>query len=426
MSFGGNVQSKHVLIARPPGLSGYAPKEWCAVCGKTTAGHRTVNCTETTCPNKCHHSCLNGHDTFNCWEVASFRSALSITAQVTYIDTVADDDSDELDETQVELLKLENRDLVAIIRRLQADIARKNNLLSLYSSSLGNIADKRDAVVSILQFIDGLTSAKSSIEELEVKSISCSANPDKIDADWSSAIASNKQLEHWWNSGKPRKLRKEYQIQESGNSPSTVSHPSGSSSQSASVLADQPSGSDSQNSQNSKGTQGQKRPNQKPPSKQTRAQPPQQTSAKRSTYYRTSGYCYQQSNRRGTNPRASNNWRDTTYSRIQCRICGKSGHREDTCYRKNKCDYCQRLGHTSPECRTRFSEERQERLFRSLVAEQAQQNNILLQSLQRQLPPYQANNYNPPPLDPTHWATHVNPQALHSSATQQYHQIGTQ
>lgn len=57
------AQGDHVLISRPAGLPGYAPREWCAVCGKNTANYSTIRCAGDNCPNTCHVSCLDGNGT---------------------------------------------------------------------------------------------------------------------------------------------------------------------------------------------------------------------------------------------------------------------------------------------------------------------------------------------------------------------------
>ena len=54
-------------IERPPGLSGYCPAVWCAVCGTAAnAKNPYVTCIVNDCPNVCHQRCLLESTDFNC------------------------------------------------------------------------------------------------------------------------------------------------------------------------------------------------------------------------------------------------------------------------------------------------------------------------------------------------------------------------
>ena len=207
----GNISGKkHSLITRPLGLPGYAPKVWCAICGKTTANLSIQNCVTADCPNVCHTDCLNGEENFNCFNVDTFRSVFKIPDIISYVE-----DSDEVNagispdnDLDKELINLEKKELVAMVERLKAELVRKNSILSFFSTTTTDLANKRDAVVTVLEFIDNIIATKTSLEELEVNSIACSACPEKIDEDWISAVESDENLKTWWESGKPKKLKK--------------------------------------------------------------------------------------------------------------------------------------------------------------------------------------------------------------------------
>ncbi|ROT68882.1 hypothetical protein C7M84_012944 [Penaeus vannamei] len=76
--------SHHRLIARPPGLPGYQPGRWCAVCGKTTSNRTIIDCSSGDCPNTSHTNCLGDNSTFDCCEVSALRTAQGITSPVVY------------------------------------------------------------------------------------------------------------------------------------------------------------------------------------------------------------------------------------------------------------------------------------------------------------------------------------------------------
>ena len=208
MNSDGNIPGKkHSLITRPVGLPGYAPKAWCAVCGKTTANLSTQNCVTTDCPNVCHTDCLNGEENFNCFNVDTLRSAFHIPDAISYVEN-SDNVNTPENYFDNELENLEKNELLAMVKKLQADIVRKNSILSFFSTTTADLANKRDAVVSVLDFIDNLLATKTSLEELEVNSIACSACPENIYEDGQSAVESDENLKSWWESGKPKKLKR--------------------------------------------------------------------------------------------------------------------------------------------------------------------------------------------------------------------------
>ncbi|KAK3875348.1 hypothetical protein Pcinc_019794 [Petrolisthes cinctipes] len=151
--------SHHRLITRPPGLPGYQPGRWCAVCGKTTSDKSIIDCSSGDCPNTSHTTCLGDSNTFDCCEVLALRTALGITAPVVYqaatadsqdssdlldtdtSDVAAADDDDDLED----LLKLDPRELVENIRQLRKELKRKKNILSFYEATSQTLAEKRDA-----------------------------------------------------------------------------------------------------------------------------------------------------------------------------------------------------------------------------------------------------------------------------------------
>ena len=377
-------EPKHVLIARPAGLPGYAPREWCAACGKSSSNSAVLKCTSAECPNTCHIACLGEIENFNCAQVQTLRTALTILDKVIYVDTAQGCDQEEVTEDSGddndELLQLGSHELVAIIKRLQTDITRKNNILSFFTSFTQDIAKHRDALVTVLQFIDNISATKSSLEELEVKSVACSARPNRIDEDWNQELNSNSQLQAWWTSDKPRKLKKVCQLEDNNNQgtiPGSISH------------RPQPRETAARGTvQNSTPETFSFQQNHNRPISST-------TSARNSSpnhNRRNKIGNKQQNNPNHHYPNHRNNQVNnrqfnhiplhrTTTPVIYCNYCRRSGHTEDICLRKKSCNYCHRQGHQIQDCRTRQNEERQERFFRNLASEQAQNNAVLVQSL---------------------------------------------
>ena len=385
-------EPRHVLIARPAGLSGYAPREWCSVCGKKSSSDTVLKCTIVGCPNTCHAKCLQEGNAFSCAQVQDLRSALNITDSVVYVEEAPLQDEETLPQPKHDeddgLLELERDELVAIVRQLRLDLAKKNNILGFFNAFSEDIAKHRDAIVTVLTLIDNIAATKSSLEELEVKSVSCTAQPDKIDKDWTKLIQENSQTHSWWTSDNPRKLKKVCHLQEStdcGQQSGVIPPEQPNQLQNHTVLGRNILNSNSGNPRRS--IQQNRRSNFSPQNRNSHYNRNNHTSNKQRPI----------PNQRRQNPRNNqekigqgNQTAPQQRIRKYCNHCRKAGHTDDICFNKKKCDYCQRQGHQIENCHTRKNEERQERLFRSLASEQAQNNVVLVQSLQRHLAPLYA------------------------------------
>ena len=387
-------EPRHVLIARPAGLPGYAPREWCSVCGKK-ASDSVLKCITLGCPNTCHAKCLQDSNTFSCVQVQDLRSALNIPDSVVYEEEAPLDGEEPLTQPKHDdddgLLELENAELVDIVRKLRLDLAKKNNILGFFNAFSEDIAKHRDAIVTVLGLIDNIAATKSSLEELEVKSVSCTAQPDKIDRDWNKLIQENSQTHTWWTSDNPRKLKKVYQPLENTNhnqQPNVIPAEQTNRLQNQTQLGGNIPNSNSVSSHRS--TQKNRRSN----------FPTQNKNPHINRNYQTNNNQRPITNQPRQNYRNNQgNLRQGDHTSPQQRInkycnhCRKTGHTDETCFNKKKCDYCLRQGHQIEDCYTRKNEERQERLFRTLATEQAQNNVVLVQSLQRHLAPlYSVSN----------------------------------
>ncbi|KAK3883764.1 hypothetical protein Pcinc_011938 [Petrolisthes cinctipes] len=369
--------SHHRLITRPPGLPGYQPGRWCAVCGKTTSDKSIIDCSSGDCPNTSHTTCLGDSNTFDCCEVLALCTALGITAPVVYqaatadsqdssdlldtdtSDVAAADDDDDLED----LLKLDPRELVENIRQLRKELKRKKNILSFFEATSQTLAEKRDAVVTVLDLIDNICAIRTSAQELDTRTIAVTAKSHRIDEEWERHVASSDETANWWKLVKPRPLQFTVASTTTNNSsgpshplpPWTTTAPSKDAS-TATVPAAVP-----RNFRNGRNTEN---------NKNNKTQ--QQT-----------GHSDKSLSGKTVAPRTSLRNQSKSY----CENCGRNGHTENNCLRRNKCTYCLRVGHTVQECRTRIAQEREENLFRRISTEQAQHNALLVQTLNRFLPP---------------------------------------
>jgi len=203
-------QNEHKRIARLI-KTGICPDKWCCVCGY--AVRRTedaVKCTNETCQNFCHIICLHGNSEFVCDQTVSLRDLAGIAEPVEFIrhHPPAEEAPVQWNPTEEEeLLNLPSNQLITIIKSLRAELSRKNSLLTFFNTFSENLASNRDAVVTVLQLIDNIQATRSSIDSLEVNSIACTANAERIDREWCGKTNTHLAAKAWWTSGKPRPLK---------------------------------------------------------------------------------------------------------------------------------------------------------------------------------------------------------------------------
>ena len=180
-----------------------------------------MNCPAQNCPNTSHTTCLGQKTIFNCCEASALREAQGITAPVVFLETTADPPQGEAGSSETEpnellipdegdyedLLQSEPRKLVNIIRELRSELRRKKNILGYFDTTSQRISQQRDAVVTILDFIDNIAATKSSLDELDTRSIATTAKAEWIDNQWQQHVTTNQTSQAWWTSDKPRPLK---------------------------------------------------------------------------------------------------------------------------------------------------------------------------------------------------------------------------
>ncbi|KAK3852132.1 hypothetical protein Pcinc_041267, partial [Petrolisthes cinctipes] len=106
------------------------------------------------------------------------------------------------------LLNLDTRELINIIQSLRRDNRRYKLTLSYFDRTSKDLAENRDAVVTVLNFIDNIAATQTSLNNLTVNSIATTAKESNIDKDWQKLLTNNKVTRDWWNSDKPRRPQK--------------------------------------------------------------------------------------------------------------------------------------------------------------------------------------------------------------------------
>ena len=415
------------------------PQNYCSVCGKTTVSAAARACVSPNCANSAHIACLGSETEFDCSKVCSLRENLGITAPVSYKEdnNTASSQSGEADTNDTnpsltseddteDLLELPPSELVNIIRNLRLELSRKNKLIRFYGNASSNISGARDAVVSVLDFIDSIAANSSSSEALNTRTIASSARSEWIDNAWVNHVTTNQDAQAWWTSDNPLPLRSGTTAfppgprlagpdqpvdrvtgldspTHSGSDASSQTQPDSNTHDLA--VTDTLGSSTAASGPDLPGAASnpvQQRPNRSFNSHS--AQPPTsnrgQQRAPKSTRIPPSGNFVNNAQRQVSQ---SNN---LNYKRTQvpkpslssaslsrpapiqfCYYCKRKGHTESSCLRKKRCDYCHRQGHSIEDCHTRFAEERQQQFLNRISNDQAQNNAILVQSLSRLLAP---------------------------------------
>lgn len=86
-------------------------------------------------------------------------------------DPSADPAADEDDNGLEELVQLDSRELAENIRQLSEKLKKKKNIFSFDEVTSQTRAEKRDAVVTVLDLVDNIYAIKSSTEEIDTRTI---------------------------------------------------------------------------------------------------------------------------------------------------------------------------------------------------------------------------------------------------------------
>ncbi|KAK3896038.1 hypothetical protein Pcinc_000287 [Petrolisthes cinctipes] len=126
--------------------------------------------------------------TFDCDTVGELRQHQKIPDPVTYINTHTQNSKNinvpPSTSEEEELLNLDTRELVNIIQSLRRDNRCYKLTLSYFDRTSKDLADNRDAVVTVLHFIDNITATQTSLNNLTVNSRATTARESNIDKDF--------------------------------------------------------------------------------------------------------------------------------------------------------------------------------------------------------------------------------------------------
>lgn len=181
-------------IERPKGLCGYRPSYWCTVCGRKASPTTDQQCTTEACPNLCHVHCLGDATEYRCGDTGQLRALAGITDPVTFFvensqeptaslpsSSLPPTPSADLVEEQQEdgLDNLTKEELIQQLRKVRSELATTKGQLTNYRAITAGLAEKRCVLVEAISIVDTILATHAS-EDLQQRSVACSARPHKI------------------------------------------------------------------------------------------------------------------------------------------------------------------------------------------------------------------------------------------------------
>ena len=376
------------------GHTGVPGSRYCCVCSYTVREKPSVSCSQADCPNVACKGCC-AENTFCCTNTSQLRTARGITRQVIYEpqdspslpltppqdqeSTPTQQLSPDNEDTAIkeELLANPPEELVDIILRQRSEIYSLKSTLDAYKHHSSRVLQHRAALVEALNTLDGLAQVQQVAPSPAAATHACSALPSKIDSDWQEVCASHQGWADWWNSGKPKPLRKVTSDTSPPRNAPDSSPPPRPSTTTATTAATETAGRSNPPPRRPAATNATNASTITHPAanrESTRRSPQNQhhyNSRRQDNRYQGSqpfcGRCRQRGHTSGR------------CSVVVCDYCGRRGHHIDQCRTRQseesrwlECSYCLRRGHDESRCYTRVSEARQERLLRAILAEHHQ------------------------------------------------------
>lgn len=316
---------QHFGIQRPKGLPGYTPRIWCCICGRAAKEGNYYVCPGDGCMNKCHKECLGDNEEFLCSMAEDLRAQQSILEPVTYMQHLSNES--DVEEAEEDLSQKSKEELIGEIKLLRAKIDSYTPVNKYLGRLCQEIGSKRDAIVGVLEWIDNLSAAINTAGVSLTVEAECQTSPDRSLQE-NRRVTQNNSRKSWNNKKKTVKTQNTKHNSAEASTPVVTPQE-----EEATVSGNKSSRQD-------------------------------KTKTKSVSY-----------------PSLQQPPRSNT-----CNVCHRRGHTEDNCRTKLKCDYCGRTGHSVDWCRSRTADERQERLLKTIVSEQANHTASLLRSLQGGLP----------------------------------------
>lgn len=368
------------------GQSGYPGAKYCCVCSYSVRVKPSTACSQPDCPNLACADCFNDGP-FCCSTTEGLRRAAGIPHPVTYAaaedtppstpaapqpDPLAPQPPIETEDSAVreDLLSNPPEGLVDIILRLRNEVHGLKCIVETYRARSERTRKQREALVETISSMDSLAQVEQDTPIPPPTTQATSALPSKIDQDWQEVCSSHPRWRGWWESGKPRALRK-------------VTHDPPEDTETAPPPRRRPG----------QPTQATQTP---PPSVRNR-NPPSPSRSTPPTPSRPPRHHHHYNRGRGDTPRHTHHrpqplWTQASppfcgrcrqrghtvnhCSETICDFCGRRGHLADQCRKRQaeakrslECAYCQRRGHTDDECYARAADIRQERLLRAILSE---------------------------------------------------------
>lgn len=416
----------HRLIERPPGIPGYLPRHWCAICGlKVADTSRALRCIEQGCPNLSHSGCLDGEPEYNCAHTRELRVRSGIRGQVTFSSRNSDHNLN-LDKPvpfsepakEDDLSDLSREELKVLVINLREELLEKKQQTKVYCEAIDSLTEKRSVLVDALGLVDTLIALKvNSSDKTEPRSISCTAKPEKIDKSWAEHISDSAETREWWSvvSG-GRSERGEDSPHSVPLLCSATQATQGTEGCVGEVSSSPPSPVVSQSPPSFSPIQIRDPPRDpprdspSPPARPSQTLPPRlqhrPRTARRNTKSNRKDNNKQHPHRRGRERTLREADRPVPEQptrerppQAACSVCHRKDHTAEKCPRRLICEYCQGRFHTVQTCRERQADKRHQNLIEA-VRTGSQETQAILHGVAWRGPAQQIQNT---------WRTHLNP-----------------
>ena len=296
--------------------------------------------------------------------------------------------------------------LIEEVRHLRQEINNLGTNKSILEKLYQNICKKRDAVVSVLNWIDELTAAVNTAGVTLTAEVECQSTPSdntQVDVEYTpTASTSHEDVvpphtsgnkattvnppQH--QQGRRPDIRQDNQTLRQQRPPDNlIQSPTNHQAKKHLTQYHQTQIHSGTKIHNHRDNRTQYRQDNRPPNRpvnQTQNQPDHRIHKQHG--HITGNQQYTRPNNRPARQTNNQHFHQTQPPHSNtCRVCSRRGHTEENCRTRYKCEYCGRIGHTADVCRSRSTDEKQERMLRTLVAEQANHTACILRSIQGSL-----------------------------------------
>ena len=104
--------------------------------------------------------------------------------------------------------EMDKQDLISYTLRLQEEVTTKNILIQSLTLQRDWILEKQTHIAELYELMESLADCKKSYARVSSRSIATTATSSSIQKTWEKACASLDRWRQWWQSGRPKPLKR--------------------------------------------------------------------------------------------------------------------------------------------------------------------------------------------------------------------------